>query len=456
MKIPVTPPNIIEEKTRWGKKTTEYLQLIFTSNIGPYDYKGRYVHWEKLRHLPVPKNMTSKLHWFAMKSARKQISKELVFVDKSDAPFEYSIPDGVMRDILWISENATGAIEADMSISDDKTKKTYLINSLIEEAISSSQLEGATTTRRIAKELIRTGRKPKDHSETMILNNYHAMSFIRDNRDDELTPSMIFELHRILTEGTLSSSNINKAGVLRTESDNIAVYSQSNVLLHTPPHASQLELRLKNLCDFANRTTNDEKDYIPPIIKAILLHFMIGYDHPFTDGNGRTARALFYWMMAKNKYWLMEYISISRVIKKAPIEYGNAFLYTETDGNDTTYFLIHQLKVIKQAVQELHLHLINKSKQRKDVKLILEKSSLRGLLNHRQLSIIKNALNNPGAEYTIKSHQTSHGVAYQTARTDLLKLSDDFQLLKKYKVGKKDEFVAPQNIKDRILSFKNN
>lgn len=44
---------------------------------------------------------------------------------------------------------------------------------------------------------------------------------------------------------------------------------------------------------------------------------MIAYMHPFVDGNGRTARALFYWYMLKSGYWLTEYLSISRVIAKS-------------------------------------------------------------------------------------------------------------------------------------------
>ncbi len=56
----------------------------------------------------------------------------------------------------------------------------------------------------------------------------------------------------------------------------------------------------------------DKADFfIHPVIRAILLHFMLAYDHPFVDGTGRTARALFYWSMAHQGYWLMDFISIT-------------------------------------------------------------------------------------------------------------------------------------------------
>ena len=455
MKIPVPPPRFEDSIEGWGDKAHENLLLLVNSQLGPYDPKGRYLHWDKLRHLTPPEGYNSELFWLAIKQTRSKLAKKLPFLAKDTSAFEFCIPDGVLRDILWVSENATGAIEADAKITDSKTKQTYLINSLIEEAISSSQLEGAATTRRVAKEMIRTGRAPEDHSERMILNNHRAMVFIREYKDETLTPSMVFELHKILTEGTLAEEDVNKAGVFREPKDDICVYSKDNILLHTPPPANELNKRLQAICDFAKKSDEDEASYIPPIIRGIIIHFMIGYDHPFVDGNGRTARALFYWVMAKEGYWLMEYISISSVIKKSPSKYMYAYLHTETDGNDVTYFIIHQLEVIRQAIVDLHSYLAEKSKQLHLAEAILENSPLQGELNYRQLGILKNAIQNPGAEYTIQSHKSSHGVTYQTARTDLLKLSDRFHVLRKYKVGKTDVFIAPPDIKEIIYAFKN-
>ncbi len=453
MKIPLTPPKLEDSINTWGDGAHEKLKLIIFSSIGPCDAKGQYLHWDKLRHLVAPKGYSSELYWLVTRQARSKILRELPFTDKNGFPFNFCIPDSLMRDLLWVSENATGAIKTDGSLLNEKTKETYLINSLINEAINSSQLEGASSTRRVAKEMIRTGRAPLNHSEKMILNNHKAIVFLREYQHAELTLSIIYELHKILTEGTLPVEDESKAGVLRNNLDDICVYSKDHVLLHVPPKSIELESRLQKVCDFANKVDEDETNYIPPIIRAVIIHFMIGYDHPFVDGNGRTARALFYWMMAKEGYWLMEYISISQVIKKAPSGYASAYLYAETDQNDTTYFIFHQLAVVKEAIKDLHKYLIRKAEQLKKAEKVLENSPLQGALNYRQLSIVKNALKNPGAEYTIQSHKTSHGVTYQTARTDLLKLSDQFRVLKKYKVGKKDVFVAPPNLRDMVMDF---
>ncbi len=80
---------------------------------------------------------------------------------------------------------------------------------------------------------------------------------------------------------------------------------------------------------------------------------MLSYEHPFVDGNGRVARALFYWLALREGYWLTEYVSISSVIAEAKISYGRAFLHTETDGADLTYFLIYHADILSRAVTRL-------------------------------------------------------------------------------------------------------
>jgi Fic family protein len=335
-----------------------------------------------------------------------------------------------------------------MPIATQQMKNTYLIRSFVEEAINSSQLEGASTTRSVAKELIRQGRRPIDKDEQMILNNYEAMRFIKDSTGEPLSTELILELHRILTKDTLE--NPDSVGRFRTDKDAVYVVDRTGGgILHTPPKAEELPERMRILCDFANETNGDV--FIHPIIRAILLHFMLAYDHPFEDGNGRTARALFYWSVARQGYWIMEFLSISKIIKAAPIKYGRAFLYTETDENDTTYFVIHQLDVIRKAIQQLNSFLDRKVKEIEAAEISLRGSQkLHALLNPRQLALLRHALKHPGFVYGIKEHQRAHGVVYQTARNDLLVMSDKLKLLIKKKSGRSFIFISPDDLQKRI------
>lgn len=439
MKLPLSPPCY---ETLLEQACDDKFIGFFNSSFGTTDTEGRYLHWDKLRHLKPPEGWTSEYYWLALKFARKSLYKKLPFTSKSGEQFQFCMIDSIHRDLHWIDQNASGHIGMDRPVN-PHTRDTYLVGSLIEEAINSSQLEGASTTRNVAKEMLRQGRKPKDHSEQMIFNNYQAMQFIREYKEEKLTPAMILHLHRILTEATLDDAN--KAGQYRDAGDDIHVVDVSgSVSLHTPPEALELPERVERLCQFANDL--DGKEFIHPVIRAIILHFMIGYDHPFVDGNGRTARALFYWSMANQQYWLMEFISISRIIKQAPAQYGRAYLYTETDDNDLTYFIIHQLEVIKKAINALHEHFAKKAGELHSIEKRLDGSVLQGQLNHRQLAILRHALDHPNAIYNIKEHQAAHKITYQTARTDLLKLSDQFKILSKRKYGNLFVFVAPPDL----------
>ncbi|MFQ5482049.1 MAG: Fic family protein [Nitrospinaceae bacterium] len=362
----------------------------------------------------------------------------------------FSVPDSIQADLHRLAKNAAGN-EVTGRIFHPDLKNKYLIRVLMNEAISSSQLEGAATTTKAALEMLRSGRAPRDQSEQMVVNNYHAMQFIRAQKDEPLTSSIIYELHKIVTWETLR--NPEHAGTLR-DNDDVVVKDQSDQqTLHHPPKAAELPERIRRICVFANE--DEPSVFIDPAVKAIILHFMLAYDHPFEDGNGRTARALFYWMCFQKGYELIEFLSISRTLKKEPGQYKRAYLYTETDDNDLTYFLLHQLAVINKELVALHEFLEKESKALEETEKLLEgRFRLEKTLNPRQVALIKHALKRPGARYTIQEHMTFHGVTYQTARTDLLELASQ-NLLDKFKKGKTFIFEAPSNLRDRIMTVKN-
>ena len=201
------------------------------------------------------------------------------------------------------------------------------------------------------------------------------------------------------------------------------------------------------MCSFANAETPDY--FIHPAVRAILLHFWLAYDHPFYDGNGRTARALFYWAMIRRGYWLFEFISISKIIKKAPMKYSLSFLHTETDDNDLTYFLLAQTRVIRQAIAELHAYIRRKTEEFHDAESHMKALDL---FNHRQVEILLHAIKHPNHRYTFASHGKSHGIVYQTARADLLDLAER-KMLESQKKGKQWIFIAPSDLSVRLIKL---
>ncbi|HMB91998.1 MAG TPA: Fic family protein [Rhodothermales bacterium] len=438
--MPQKPPR--DWRNAFYSKSIELLKSLHNQvkENGPAP-GGKYRHWDTLRHIEPPEGLTSEQWWSTLKMARQSHYRTIsLLLDKQGSPFQYALVDPVLERLHRIDRDASGHIALPEQATSPEMRDRHIVNSLIEEAITSSQLEGAATTRAVAKEMIRTGRKPVDKSEQMILNNFRAMQFIRAHTDERLTPDFVFQIHRIVTEKTLAPDQ----PALRQPQDGIGVYSDTGLLLHKPPSAQEIEERLVRMCTFANEA--ETGIFLHPVLKAIILHFWLAYDHPFTDGNGRTARALFYWSMLREGFWLAEYLSISRILKKAPARYGRSFLYTETDDNDLTYFILAQLRVIEQAIDALKHYLRRKAEELQSTKALLRPSEN---LNHRQTALLSHALRHPGQIYTVESHQTSHAVAYDTARTDLLDLETK-GFLTKEKRSKKYIFRAPTDLADRL------
>ncbi|HAL87352.1 MAG TPA: Fic family protein [Deferribacteraceae bacterium] len=445
MKLPQIPPQISDI----AELDHDRLFDIFMLNVKPVDEKGRYLHWDEIIHKKSPDGFTKDEYWLAIKNTRLKISSHLAFKLKNQTNFSFCIPEPILKLNSYIDKHACGTVDAPKELNEGGHKERFLVSSIIEEAIRSSQLEGASTTRDAAKKMILSDSKPKDKSQQMIMNNYRAMQFIKDKKDESLTPELIFEIHRILTENTLE--NPLKAGTFRTDEDSVTVVdNRDGATLHIPPKAGELPNRIKVLCDFINK--EDEDYFIFPIMKSIILHFMIGYDHPFIDGNGRTARALFYWSALKYGYWIIEFISISQILKKAPSQYAKSYLYTETDGGDVTYFIIHQMEVIKQAIENMYAYIIRKTNENSATESVLRSAKIKANFNHRQIDLFRKITHNPNSRYTIAEHKNYHNITYETARTDLLEL-EKLGFMKMVKFGRTYVFIPQDNLMDKLKNY---
>src|SRR6476659_603598 len=181
----VAPPpdaDLIGEKIR----SQNWIDVLLKAGGPPTN--GEYLHWDKLRRLAPPEGITVEEWWWAVKFKRSSGLHRLpLFAVEPDTdfyselfPFTYSLPDSVLRSLHRIDQRCAGEVAMEQVVtSEGEARHRYLVNSLTEEAIRSSQLEGATTSRQEAKALLRSGREPRDRSERMIVNNYRALQFMR-------------------------------------------------------------------------------------------------------------------------------------------------------------------------------------------------------------------------------------------------------------------------------------
>lgn len=413
----------------------EELAKIFSSANQPI-----YIYWDKFRHKQLSTELTSEEQWLLVRTYRDISSIKTVIKSENGKHFIWVRPPSLDENLHNIDMLVGGQIFPRSRVPVG-SKETYISRGAIEEAIASSQLEGAHTTRVAARKLILEKRVPKNESEQMILNNYKAMLALDDDfKNKKLSRNVLLELHSILTHKTLDESQQKR---FRRDSDEIVVEGEIGNKMYTahiPPREKFLEAEIDRLIAYANDEL--EETFTHPIIKAIFIHFWVGYLHPFTDGNGRLARALFYWYLLRNKYWAFSYLPISTVIKKSPKQYAMAYIYSEQDSNDLTYFFDYHMRKISQSIEEFDNYVQRQTKQNQHIKDILEDKVL---LNERQKQLVFYFISEKKASATTTSHSTINNVSRQTAAKDLKEL-ENLGLIKPRREGKYIRYYSSKGI----------
>lgn len=366
-------------------------------------------YWDTIKYKRCPEGCTPQQLWTYVKAARV---KSMMSV-WGKYGITLTLTNQMQRMCHEIDMNWGGSWGTD-SIIGDENKEQYLVGSLMEEAIYSSQMEGAATTRKVAKEMLRKKMTPKDKSQQMISNNYQTIQFIVSHKDVPLTPELLLQIHQLMTEHTMQ--NPQDSGCFRRNNDVVVENGITHETVHTPPTFEEIPNFVEDLCLFFNE--KDAPQFIHPIIRGIIIHFMVAYVHPFADVNGRTARALFYWYMLKQGYWLTEYLSISRVIAKSKKSYEKAFLYTEADDMDMGYFVAYNMRVLQQSFKQLQDYIKRKQEEKRAATSFLRI----GNINARQAQIIKMFADDSNLVVTIADLQAKFLVSPTTAKADVVGL----------------------------------
>lgn len=392
-------------------KQIEALQILTNPQLQPLFQKisDEYLYWDKVKYI-APQNIDKKVLWQAVKIQRQLNAQHVRFGNYN---FHFVLTKNMLALLHDFDMNLGGSLGT-KSIIPATDKNYYLISSIMEEAIASSQMEGASTTRRIAKDMLRKKLKPVNKSQQMIVNNYATINKISKNKVADFSISNLLDIHRAISTKTLDNSA--DEGVFRKNDDIFVIDGITGHVAHTPPSYTEIDSMIQDLCEFANN--DNSSNFIHPIIKGIIIHFVLAYIHPFVDGNGRTARSLFYWYMIKKGYWLTEYLSISRIIYTNKTAYEKAFLHTENDENDLSYFIQYHLIVMKKAFEDLKRFLQRKIDEQQNIIRFIGISNI----NDRQRYVLKTISENKRTLFTPKELANQFDVSVRTARTDLQEL----------------------------------
>jgi Fic family protein len=373
--------------------------------------KSGYLYWDKIKY-KSPEGVAPEIFWSFIKDIRRNMNYESVILNEEGFSFTWRnlASDQLLHEL---DLHMGGDLAIDLQEVTDLNKQHYISRGIMEEAIASSQLEGASTTRVQAKQFLREGRKPSNYSEHMILNNFNTMKMIENEyKNSELDLSLLHELHARITQNTIS---VDRQGVFRTDADNVRVVGNNGEWIYfIPPKIEFVKKEMERLFEFANDRM--KTGFIHPIIKAIMLHFWVGYLHPYIDGNGRLARNLFYWYLLKKGYWAFAYLPISTMIKKSAQEYKMAYIYSEQDDDDLNYFLDYNMRKIELAKNEFEKYMATQIQKNRRIKNdIRDKYKL----NHRQMSFLKYYYDHPQTRTNPTLYAKTNNVSKLTGIKDL-------------------------------------
>lgn len=159
-------------------------------------------------------------------------------------------------------------------------------------SIISARIEGNRTAVLAAVEGARTQETTPDATPSSdlleILNLQDASEFVDDHvaTGTPLTHGFVRELHRLATSGVETSPHHTPGEYRAVE---VGIQRSS----HRPPLASTVHAEMTALLDFANEPAPAQFQ----LLNMAVAHHRFVWIHPFSDGNGRTARLFSYAMI---------------------------------------------------------------------------------------------------------------------------------------------------------------
>ena len=386
MDLPTSPPQTdADTSSQFWRQLEEKLRPL----------EDHYLHWEHLQAKPIPiQNVSHKQWWQLLKAKRRARQQPLPFADQRGKPFYWVFDDRLMKKLSQLESQLTLQFPA-------KVRFVAQANALIAEAISSAQLNGIAIPTTIAQDLLCSGCPATTPAEQAVLDYYYGLCDIA--RQPKLTINALQRLQRQLAEQAIIA----------------------------PLTTAQRE-KLVLLVEFANQNTDHFSGFMSPILKAIILHFMLSQESLFEEVSSSIARMVFYQQMLSAGYFSMQSISISYYLLQTLAAYQRVFLFTYTDDNDITYFIMQQLDTLLIAVD-------NYIKMSANISVPVVETDK--TLNLRQQLIVHEMQQYPQRQFRIAAIKHRFNITYETARTDLLGLVKH-HLAKQSKVGKAFVYCA--------------
>ncbi|MBI4667981.1 MAG: Fic family protein [Elusimicrobia bacterium] len=169
------------------------------------------------------------------------------------------------------------------------------------------------------------------------------------NYDKPLTAERLFHWHTALFPAQAGEAPKIKIGSWRDDAKGpMRVVSGAigrECVHYQAPSAERVPSEMALFLDWANRTGD-----IDPVIMAAAAHLWFVTIHPFDDGNGRIARAIADWALARSENSSQRFYSMSAQIRRERKEYYDVLERTQKGTLDITEWMQWFLGCLDRAI----------------------------------------------------------------------------------------------------------
>lgn len=361
----------------------------------------RYLPREEIIHR-LPLAVPIGEFWPELTAARKQRSVALPLPAQNGEPFWFTVNKTIEEQCDAVAKFARKDIVFDSPVFEQLADEAVL-----DEAVFSSIIEGAFTSRKEAAAFIYGRSEPKNRSEQMVKNNYDALAWVLEHLEEPITEETVIRIAKIITR---NAAEVQEDGYRTGQ----VFINNAEGPVYIPPEASAVPAMMAKLIDFIHTSE------LHPVLKACIAHFYLVYVHPFGDGNGRTARALSLMMLLQSGYGFFRYFSISDIVAKERGKYYRSMKNVEDSDGDMTYFIDCYSGMLAGTVRHMEEHLVKHVLAGQKMKQL----KAEGKLNDRQNKGIGWLLESGRNRITVEEWKKKYKTAVETARQDLLVLCE--------------------------------
>ncbi|MFA6548682.1 MAG: Fic family protein [Candidatus Margulisiibacteriota bacterium] len=232
--------------------------------------------------------------------------------------------------------------------------------------------------------------------ELEVVNYLNAMRWVESAPHQKIDEKTIFALHKIVTDGLLDNK---KSGQYKIKQN--YVVDENGIRQYTPTSPKDTPGAVKELLAWLNTPATQE---LHSILACAIFHHRFVSIHPFSDGNGRLARAIGTLILYRREFDLHHIFSLDEFFAGNRQKYYQKLQQARELDGDLTYWIeyvaegvVHTLHNVKKRIEGLQVttsYPINLSvKQEETLRMLRDTQSLRGSDLIRSLKVTRARVN---------------------------------------------------------------